>query len=324
MADSQAPKSPTLIGRMCKLLDQRRVSENVQKAWLYWARSLLLFHEMKDVETLTADDVEAFLEHLAGHHQASPASLHQAALASEFLLVQVQQRQVDGLQNLVVRTRQGAGPVILSPQEIQRILGCLSGPYWLIGSLVYGAGLRLMECVRLRIRDIGADRILVRDANGRFRRETVLPERVRDPLKVHLEDLKIIHIRELAEGYGSVQLPAGLRASGSLQRSWAWQFVFPGSYVTEVSAREKVSLKAHLPEPIAHQAIATAAREAGLEQKVSGSTLRNSFAAHLVSRGVAVGDVERLLGIRADEDLMAARPDTVASAASPIDRLAAH
>jgi integrase len=291
---------------------------------LYWARSLLLFHEMKDAETLTAGDVEVFLEHLAGHHQASPVSLHQAALASEFLLVQVQQRQVDGLQNLVVRTRQRAGPVILSPQEIQRILGCLSGPYWLIGSLVYGAGLRLMECVRLRIRDIGGDRILVRDANGRFGRETVLPERVRDPLKAHLEELKIIHIRELAEGYGNVQLPAGLRASGSLQRSWMWQFVFPGTYVTEVSAREKISLKAHLPEPRAHQAITAAAEKAGIEHKVSGSTLRNSFAAHLISRGVAVGDVERLLGTRADECLVSARPDSMTSAASPIDRLAAH
>lgn len=295
-----------------RLLD-RGMSEKVQKAWLYWARSMLNHFPDRDPSSIGIDDVRRFVDNMVEHHQINDAGRRQALEAIHFLLFNVVGIEDPGLDRLVESVRERQGPVILSPAEVQQVLDELQGSNWLMASLVYGAGLRLMECVRLRIRDFKDNRIVVCDGSGRPSRETLLPERVREPLREHLENLKLQHIRELADGFGTVRLPPGFRAPPSTARAWIWQFVFPGPYMSESARSNDGPRRDHVPEPEARQAIEQAARQSGIGKPVSANTLRNSFAAHLIRRGVAVSDVEKLLGI---ERPVSAPPDHGKSDAS--------
>ncbi|MCC5864718.1 MAG: tyrosine-type recombinase/integrase [Wenzhouxiangella sp.] len=314
-----------LIGRMRQLLNDRGFSDNVQKAWLFWARQFIEFHQAQGQTQPTAPDVRAFLGDCARQRQLTAAGRRQVLRAVRCLLEDVLGLQLDGLRELEGELLRDAGPILLSPTQVQELLSTLEGSDWLLASLVYGAGLRLMETVRLRIRDIEPDRILVRDANGRLGRETVLPMRVREPIRAHLEELKLRHIRELAEGYGGVRLPPGLRAAPGTARSWLWQFVFPGPCHVNPLLPDVPPVRDHVPEAEARQTIEAAARDAGLGPGVSAATLRNSFAAHLIQRGVAVADVERLLGIESPGSQRAlsprSGPDPIES---PVDTLTAH
>lgn len=318
-------RSSTLVGQMRAVLDQRDISDNVKKAWLYWARSLLLFHGDQAPESLCCDEIESFLKHLEVDRRISPASLRQAVQAIRCLVDEVLQLETEEIDALLASRLRRTSPTVLSPREVQLLLGSLDGTDWLIASLIYGAGLRLMECVRLRVVDIEAERILVRDRNGLFKRETVLPVRVRDPLRAHLEDRKLQHIRELADGQGAAQLPASVPFSPAMARSWSNQFVFPGPVVAPSPRDPDFSWRLHYPEPEARHAIEAAGRKAGLQVQVTGNTLRNSFALHLVERGVNPAEVERLLGIDRDEE-SSFRPQVGSSAGSvsPVDRLATH
>jgi integrase len=325
MAYQAANGNTTLIGRMRAHLEDRDVSDNVQKAWLYWARALLLFHEGRSAETLQLEDIKEFITHLEGSRRLSPATRRQSMMAIRCLLHEVLGLDIPGLEQMVARCRRENRPVVLSPHQVQKLLSHLHGRFWLMGSLVYGAGLRLRECVRLRVRDIETDRIVIRDSNGRFNRESVLPNRVRDPLREHLEDLKLQHIRELADGLGSVKLPPRIKPVMATSRSWAWQFVFPGPYSRSVSGHGPGQQRDHIPDLDLAGAIEKAARDAGIERRVTANTLRNSFATHLIQRGVAVADVERLLGINNDSD-EAGRQHMPSSSipTSPADLLATH
>ena len=319
----------TLIGRMRAHLEGRDVSDNIQKAWLYWARSLLLFHEGRSLETLQVEDIRAFLNHLDSCRRLTPASRRQAMMAVECLLTEVMDLEVPGLREMVERTRRRDRPVVLTPHQVQQLLSHLHGEYWLMASLVYGAGLRLKECVRLRVRDLEADRIVIRESNGRFNRESVLPKRVREPLREHMEELKLQHIRELADGLGSARLPPRIKPVMATSRSWAWQFVFPGPYDTAAGGHESDRPRDHIADSDLADAIERAARKAGIDQAITANTLRNSFATHLIQRGVAVTDVERLLGINRhsadteDQSNAASSPPT-SIPVSPADLLATH
>ncbi len=315
----------TQIGRMRAYLEDREVSENIQKAWLYWARALLLFHDSRPPESLRLTDVKAFLDHLDASRRLTPVSRRQAMKAIECLLVHVLGADVPGLEEMVARCQRQHRPVVLSPRQVQALLSQLHGANWLMASLVYGAGLRLKECVRLRVRDIEADRIVIRESSGRFSRDSVLPRRVRPQLREHLEDLKLQHIREMADGLGAVLLPSGMYPEKATSRSWVWQFLFPAPY-SAVAAGEGIDrVRGHVSDTDLAGAIEKAARKAGIQTPITTNTLRNSFAAHLIQRGVAVSDVERLLGIkrRAESDTEQ-QPAPVSIPTSPADLLATH
>lgn len=326
MQQEHVRRASALIGRMRAILDHQDISDNVKKAWLYWARSFLLFHAEDLPEGLRLDQVESFLKHLEVERRVSPPSQRQALEAIRCLLDEVLQLDLPGLNALFDNRLRHTAPTVLKPEEVQQLLACLEGRDWLMASLVYGSGLRLMECARLRVRDIDGERIVVRDRNGRFLRDTILPLRVREPLRAHLEDRKLEHIRELADGYGAAQMPGDGQGSSSVARSWVWQFVFPGPYLASSRDSQAACWRTHHPEPEARHAIEAAARKSGLTTRVTGNTLRNSFALHLIERGVAVADVERLLGV-ADcaEIIRPACSDPVGvGSTSPVDRLATH
>lgn len=318
--DHSDPAS-TVIGQQRAVLSDRGFSVNIQKAWLYWARAFLLANAGRSPRELGLADVERFVHDLQRQRELTAASREQALRAIDFLYTEVLEQPLVGLDDLLSRARRDTGPLLLSPAQVQDLLDCMSGSEWLMASLVYGAGLRLMECVRLRVRDIDERRILVRDGSGRFTRSTVIPARARTALRDHLEELKQRHIRELADGYGAVRKPTGVSVPGGPLKSWSWQFVFPGPYNALRAEAEAGCLRDHVPEVEARQAIEAAARQAGIRHPVSGSTLRNSFAAHLLKRGVPRRDVERLLGIvrtaKADApESPTARPATAAGDAS--------
>lgn len=329
MRQSTGPVGRTLVGQLRSRLDERDISETVKKAWLYWARCFLMFCERPAPENLDIGDIEAFLDHLVHQRQATRVARLQALQAVRCLLTDVLGLSVDGLEELSERERRRAMPVILSPAEVQNLLSFLTGADWLIASLAYGSGLRLMECLRLRVRDIDSDRIIVRDGSARFARETVLPDRVREPLRVHLEDLKLQHIRQLADGSGQVEVPKGVATPQAAARSWSWQFVFAGTRLLEGPVPGSPGLRSHLTEPEARQIIDTAARQAGIERALTRNTLRNSFAVHLIQRGVAICDVERLLGVESgaietSDVARVGRSRSQLQTLSPVDTLSAH
>jgi site-specific recombinase XerD len=301
MGHSGTSGARDLLVSMRSRLSERRLSDRVEKAWLYWARGLLMAHPDRAPESINADDVRGYVHSLADGRYKSKAAQWQVTQACVFLLRNVAGVDDPELDALLEAARPARKPSILSPPEVQSLLAELSGTSWLMASLSYGAGLRLMECVRLRVRDLKGNRIVVCDISGRASRETVLPERVRETMAAHLEQLKLQHIRELADGFGGVQLPLAMRASASMSRSWSWQFLFPGPYMQGSAGPGSGALRGHITEPEIRQAIEQAARMAGLEKPVAENTLRNSFAAHLLQRGVALCDVEKLLGINDQE-----------------------
>jgi site-specific recombinase XerD len=308
------------LASMRALLAPMELPEKVEKAWLYWAREFLLAHSGLDPRCLEASQVRRHVEALALERQVSAAVQNQMTRACVFLLREVLGLESPELTMLWQAARVASRPVILAPAEVQRLLDQLEGVSWLMASLSYGSGLRLIECVRLRVRDIKEQRIVVCDSSGRACRETVLPERVRDPMRAHMEALKIRHIRELADGFGGVRLPPNAGIPASAGRSWAWQFLFPGPYMRDADGGQASALRSHTPAAELRQAIEQAARIAEIESAVSENTLRNSFAAHLLQRGVAMSDVERLLGVessnRRPSSEASSRPAAVRSASS--------
>ncbi|MEN1728114.1 MAG: tyrosine-type recombinase/integrase [Pseudomonadota bacterium] len=304
-------------------LGELELSERVEKAWLYWGRGLLESYPDRAPVTLTATEVKSYARDLVQRKQSSEAAERQIIKACVFLLRSVLGAPDPGLKELLLSARKKRKPAILSPGQVQALLAQMRGSSWMMASLSYGAGLRLMECVRLRVRDLKGNRIVVCDANGRTLRETVMPERAREPMRAHLEQLKMQHIRELADGFGGVQMPVGMRVGESAGRSWTWQYLFPGPYMKDSGAGKGQTLRGHITEPELRQAIEQAARMAGIEQPVSENTLRNSFAAHLLRRGVALCDVEKLLGVGSEERGPRRKPKSKGNKPSATDKAVA-
>jgi integron integrase len=189
-------------------------------------------------------------------------------------------------------------PAVLTRAETVRLLAQLTGTRWLIASLLYGAGLRVMECLRLRVKDVDLEyrQILVRDGKGDKDRVTVLPERLVEPVRAHLQRVRALHQRDLREGYGEVSLPHALaRKYPRAGREWHWQFVFP-SRLRSADPDGGAVRRHHLYESVPQRAVKEAARAAGIAKHVSCHTLRHSFATHLLEAGYDIRTVQELLG----------------------------
>jgi integron integrase len=202
------------------------------------------------------------------------------------------------MQNVVRAKRPARLPEVLSRDEVRALLSRLRGTVWIQASLLYGAGLRLLECLRLRIKDVDLDggRILVRDGKGRKDRRTMLPERVRDPFRDHLSRVRTQHEADLRKDAGSVVLPDALgRKYPRASKEWAWQWVFPATrmYVDRETSERR---RHHLHETVLQRAVKAAAREAGLTKRATCHTLRHSFATHLLEAGYDIRTIQELLG----------------------------
>ena len=243
-------------------------------------------------------EVAAFLTYLAQERNVAAATQNQALSALLFLYGEVLGRKLGWIEGIARAKKPVRLPQVLTVAEVRALLAELEGTKWLMASLLYGAGLRLRECLRLRVKDINFDyrQIIVREGKGAKDRATMLPEVVIEPLRRHVARAKGLHARDLAEGYGEVALPGALeRKYPGASREWAWQYVFP-SGKRSADPRTGVIRRHHVYDDVLPRAIKEAARRAGVRKPVSCHTLRHSFATHLLENGYDIRTVQELLG----------------------------
>lgn len=288
-----------------KLLDQ--VRENIrlkyysirtEQAYLDWIRRYILFHGKQHPAEMDAAAVEAFLTHLAVERNVAASTQNQALSALLFLYKDVLGQNLGWLDNMERAKKPARLPVVLTKTEVQSVLSRLDGSNWLMATLLYGAGMRLMECVRLRVKDVdfAMGQITVRDGKGARDRMTMLPVSVADALKTHLEKVKALHEADLREGFGEVYLPYALdRKYPRAGREWGWQYVFPanGRSMDPRSGKER---RHHVDEQRLQRAVKMAVQKAGVAKQASCHTLRHSFATHLLQSGYDIRTVQELLG----------------------------
>ena len=244
------------------------------------------------------EDVEAFLTHLAVAGNVAASTQNQAKSALLFLYKEVLELELPWLDNIQQAKMPKRLPVVLTHAEVQSLLSRLQGTHWIIAMMLYGAGLRIMECMRLRVQDLDLARceILVRDGKGFKDRVTILPSIVAKPLAEHLERVRTLHRDDLAAGHGEVALPYALaRKYPAAGKDWIWQYVFPSKNLS-VDPRSGVIRRHHLQDQAVQRAIKQAVRDAALTKPATPHTLRHSFATHLLESGYDIRTVQELLG----------------------------
>lgn len=278
----------------------RRYSIRTEQAYVQWIRRFIVFHGLRHPEEMGAPEVAEFLSHLVLDRKVAPATQNQALNALAFLYREVVKRELGDLEGVAQARKPAKLPVVLSVEEVAAVLGRLSGANGLLARLMYGAGLRLMESVRLRVKDVDCERVelLVRDGKGRRDRVTVLPGALVGPLRMQIAGVERVHEVDLRQGFGSVSLPTALeRKYAGASRELAWQWVFP-SRRRSLDPRSGVERRHHVNETTVQRAVKQAVREAGLSKPASCHTLRHSFATHLLERGYDIRTVQELLGHR--------------------------
>lgn len=291
------PESPRLMARVRGAIRSRHFSYRTEEAYVHWIKRFIHFHGLRHPNDLGEFEVTAFLNRL-GASGVAAATQNQALSSLLFLYKEVLGQPLDWLDGLVRAKRPARVPTVLNAAEVQRLLAGLDGAKWLMASLLYGAGLRLRECLKLRVKNVDFDyrQIVVRDGKGGKDRVTMLPAAVIEPLKAHLVRVKALHERDIAAGYGDVELPDALvRKYPRAAYDFAWKFVFPAHrYSTD--PRTGAIRRHHVYEDVLIRAVKQAARAAGINKHVSCHTLRHSFATHLLENGYDIPAVQELLG----------------------------
>ena len=296
--EAEAPGRPRLLVQVHEAIRRRYFSRRTEEAYVHWIKRFIYFSGKRHPATLGEPEVTAFLNHLAVQRKVAASTQNQALSALLFLYKEVLGRELPWLDGVQRVTRPPRLPTVLTRAEAERLLAQLDGTPWLLASLLYGAGLRVMECLRLRVKDVdfAYRQILVRDGKGEKDRVTMLPAATADPLRAHLERVRLLHARDLREGFGEVHLPYALaRKYPRAACDWCWQYVFP-SKCRSVDPETGVIRRHHLDESVPQRAVKEAARAAGIAKPVSCHTLRHSFATHLLEAGYDIRTVQELLG----------------------------
>jgi len=297
-SQAAAARKPKFLDEMRTFMRARRYSRRTEQAYVDWVRRFILFHGKRHPRELGEQEIIDFLSDLAVKRNVSASTQNQAFCALLFLYQKFLERKLGRLGRALQATKPARLPVVLSRDEVRTLLAHIRPRYRLMVELVYGSGLRLLECLRLRVKDIDFDygRISVRDGKGLKDRVTMLPGRLRRPLKEHLAHAKAVHERDLQLGFGSVYLPEALhRKYPNAHRSWMWQYVFAAGKrsVDPVSGRVQ---RHHVLEKNLQNAVANAVRAAGITKPASCHTFRHSFATHLLEDGYDIRTVQELLG----------------------------
>jgi len=292
--------APRLLDRLREAIRVRHYSRRTEKAYVGWVRRFVLFHDKRHPQEMGKAEVSAFLSHLATEGRVSASTQNQALSALLFLYAQVLNQDIGWLDELIRAKRPARVPVVLTREEVRAVLGQLDGTGHLMASLLYGAGLRLLECCRLRVKDVDLElgEIVVRDGKGARDRVTMLPERLVPALAAQLERVRAQHARDLAAGTGSVELPLALeRKYPRAPYEIGWQWVFPATrfYTDAASGRRR---RHHLHESVLQRAMRGAVRGARISKPASCHTLRHSFATHLLENGYDIRTIQELLGHR--------------------------
>jgi len=293
----QAPPKK-LLDQMRDVLRLKHYAIRTETAYLDWVRRFILFHGKRHPETMGAAEITAFLTHLAVQGQVTASTQSQALSAQLFLYRSVLQMDLDESVALVRAKKSSRLPTVLTKAEVQAVLRHLAGEYLLMAQLLYGSGLRLMECVRLHLKDVDFERreMTGREGTGMKDRVTMLPDPTRGPLQAHLVGVKQRHDADVAQGLGAVYLPFALeRKYPNAQREWHWQYVFPSDRLS-TDPRSGARRRHHLDESGLQKAVRRAAQLAGVPKPVGCHTFRHSFATHLLEVGYDIRTVQELLG----------------------------
>jgi len=287
------------IENMQKALRVKRYSIRTEQAYLSWFIRYIAFHQFRDPNMLEEDNISAFLDFLVVEKKVSASTQNQALSALLFYYRQVLQREISDKLRFTRSSRSKRLPVVLSKAEVRRLLTEIKHPtYWLMSSLLYGSGLRLMECIRLRVQDIDFDyrQLIVREAKGKKDRVVPLAAKLMTPLQEQINQTKAQHEIDLASGLGSVYLPEALsRKYPNAEKEFRWQYVFPSKKIS-IDPRGETYRRHHQHETALQQHIKRAAETAGINKRVSCHALRHSFATHLLENGYDIRTVQELLG----------------------------
>lgn len=289
---------PKLLDQVRSILRLKHYSIRTEQAYLHWIKRFILFHSKRHPSDMAEPEVTAFLSHLAVDKIVSSSTQTQALSAILFLYRDVLNYPLERLDHIHRAKKSERLPVVFTKDEAQAVLAHLDGSLWLMANLLYGSGLRLMECLRLRVKDLDFhyNQIIVRDGKGSKDRVTVLPSSIKSPLQRHLTRVKALHATDLKEGFGRVYLPNALsRKYPQADREWCWQYVFP-SAKRSVDPRTGVVRRHHVNEQSLQRAIGVAVRKADISKPASCHTFRHSFATHLLEDGYDLRTVQELLG----------------------------
>lgn len=294
-----ASSSP-FLERVRAAIRVRRYSIRTEQAYLHWVRRFIVFNDRRHPDSLGEAEVAAFLSHLAVDCAVAPATQNQALNAIVFLYNAVLDRPLGDVAGIVRAKQRERLPVVLTVEEVGRLISQITSQIWLVACLQYGSGLRLLESVRLRVKDLDFTHraILVRDGKGGRDRVVTLPDELIVPLQRHLADRRTLYERDLAEGCGNVYLPYALaRKYPTAPTEWGWQYVFPADGLSD-DPRGGGRRRHHLDEQRVQRAVRRAVQKAGIDKPASCHTLRHSFATHLLERGADIRTVQEQLGHR--------------------------
>jgi len=290
--------SPRLLDIVRQTCRRKRYSPRTEQAYLYWIRKFIRHYLPRHPRELGESEITAYLNYLATDRKVAASTQNQALSALLFLYKEILKVDLAWLANVERAKRPKRLPVVLTRTEVRRLLEQLTNCCWLMASLLYGAGLRLNECVQLRVKDVdfGYGQITVRSGKGNKDRITLLPHHLETPLRRHLANVKTLHDRDLEAGFGRVALPNNLKKKyPNADTEWGWQYVFPSS--KRSPERESGIIRRFYTSPKTLQrAIKGAARAARLAKPVTCHTLRHSFATHLIEDGYDIRTIQELLG----------------------------
>lgn len=298
MTETVPSKAPRLLDQVRDALRVRHMSIRTERAYLHWARRYILFHGKRHPAEMGEREINAFLTHLAVEKDVSASTQTQALCALLFLYRTVLGREVGELEGLIRARGSRKLPLVLTREEVKKILSCLDGRDHLVLSLLYGTGMRLLEGLRLRVKDIdfGQHQITIRDGKGGNDRVTMLPASLEPALRLHLRNTRALHAQDLAEGYGRVYLPHALdKKYPAAAAEWGWQYVFPAPS-RSLDPRSGVMRRHHLNERQLQKTFRDAVRKSRTAKPATVHTLRHSFATHLLMGGYDIRTVQELLG----------------------------
>jgi len=294
---SQQRDKPKLLDKVTAFMRTRHYSKRTEEAYLDWIKRYIVFHNKKHPAEMGEKEINQFLNHLAVKENVSASTQNLALCAIIFLYKHILKKDPGEL-NFTWAKKGKKLPVVFSRTEVGKIISKLSGVNWIMINLLYGSGLRLMECVRLRVKDIDFENnnIVVRDGKGKKDRITVLPEKLKEKLELHLEKVEKLHKKDLEEGYGTVHLPDALEKKyRNASRELGWQYIFPASQIS-FDERTGKSRRHHVDESVLQKAVKDAIKKAGIRKQGSCHTFRHSFATHLLEDGYDIRTVQDLLG----------------------------
>ena len=294
----EASAKPPLLEQVRHHLRLKHYSIRTEETYVQAIKQFILFHKKRHPREMGADEIRRYLSHLATSGQVAASTQNVALSALLFLYREVLNREVQFIDGIERAKRPLRVPVVLTREEVRRVLERLTGNYRLLASLLYGTGMRLMECVRLRVKDLdfGYMQIIVRDGKGEKDRRTILPASLAEALKRQLAIAKALHDEDLRIGYGKVYLPYALeRKYPNAAAEWLWQWTFPALKLS-VDPRSGLVRRHHASEDMLQREVKRAVRAAGITKRASCHTLRHSFATHLLEDGYDIRTIQELLG----------------------------